>query len=300
MKAIQKQELSGRGRTPKGGRSKEQRRASPGRAARSITRSATRRTQIFIPPGERLGNKVIEFNERVEEVRRPPADRRPELQRAAGRDHRRHHRPQRRRQVDDLQNDHRAGARIRAIETGPTVQMAYVDQSRDASWKATTRPCSRNGRRPRHPQHQRRRDPVARLHRPLQLQGRDQQKLVGTLSGGERGRLHLAKTLLPGGNVLLLDEPSNDLDIETLRALEDALAGVRRQHHVRHFARPLVPKWTASRRTSSPSRAIRSGRSTPATTTTTGRQEAPHGHDDAGPRRICGSRRWEVRRYQAL
>mgnify|MGYP006170488253 FL=1 len=55
------------------------------------------------------------------------------------------------------------------------------------------------------------------------FKGADQQKLVGTLSGGERGRLHMAKTLLQGGNVLLLDEPSNDLDIETLRALEDAL-----------------------------------------------------------------------------
>jgi ATPase subunit of ABC transporter with duplicated ATPase domains len=55
------------------------------------------------------------------------------------------------------------------------------------------------------------------------FKGQDQQKLVGTLSGGERGRLHMAKTLLQGGNVLLLDEPSNDLDIETLRALEDAL-----------------------------------------------------------------------------
>jgi sulfate-transporting ATPase len=53
--------------------------------------------------------------------------------------------------------------------------------------------------------------------------GQDQQKKVGMLSGGERGRLHLAKTLLQGGNVLLLDEPSNDLDVETLRALEDAL-----------------------------------------------------------------------------
>jgi sulfate-transporting ATPase len=55
------------------------------------------------------------------------------------------------------------------------------------------------------------------------FKGGDQQKLVGNLSGGERGRLHMAKTLLMGGNVLMLDEPSNDLDIETLRALEDAL-----------------------------------------------------------------------------
>ncbi|AGF48532.1 sulfate-transporting ATPase [Candidatus Kinetoplastibacterium oncopeltii TCC290E] len=55
------------------------------------------------------------------------------------------------------------------------------------------------------------------------LKGTDQSKLVSDLSGGERGRLHLAKTLLSGGNVLLLDEPSNDLDVETIRALEDAL-----------------------------------------------------------------------------
>lgn len=55
------------------------------------------------------------------------------------------------------------------------------------------------------------------------FKGGDQQKLVGVLSGGERGRLHLAATLLKGGNVLLLDEPSNDLDVETLRALEEAL-----------------------------------------------------------------------------
>ena len=55
------------------------------------------------------------------------------------------------------------------------------------------------------------------------FKGGDQGKIVGNLSGGERGRLHLAKTLLAGGNVLLLDEPSNDLDVETLRALEDAL-----------------------------------------------------------------------------
>ncbi|MDQ2664149.1 MAG: energy-dependent translational throttle protein EttA [Candidatus Eremiobacteraeota bacterium] len=56
------------------------------------------------------------------------------------------------------------------------------------------------------------------------FKGGDQQKIAGTLSGGERGRLHLAKTLLAGANVLLLDEPSNDLDVETLRALEDGLS----------------------------------------------------------------------------
>jgi sulfate-transporting ATPase len=55
------------------------------------------------------------------------------------------------------------------------------------------------------------------------FKGQDQQKKVGTLSGGERGRLHLAHTLLTGANVLLLDEPSNDIDVETLRSLEDAL-----------------------------------------------------------------------------
>ena len=55
------------------------------------------------------------------------------------------------------------------------------------------------------------------------FKGNDQQKLVGNLSGGERGRLHLAKTLIAGANVLMLDEPSNDLDVETLRALEEAL-----------------------------------------------------------------------------
>ncbi|MDP4590809.1 MAG: ATP-binding cassette domain-containing protein, partial [Burkholderiaceae bacterium] len=55
------------------------------------------------------------------------------------------------------------------------------------------------------------------------FKGSDQTKRVGQLSGGERGRLHMAKTLLKGGNVLMLDEPSNDLDVETLRALEGAL-----------------------------------------------------------------------------
>ncbi len=61
----------------------------------------------------------------------------------------------------------------------------------------------------------------------LQLQGSDQQKKVGQLSGGERNRVHLAKMLKSGANVLLLDEPTNDLDVDTLRALEEALT-VRR------------------------------------------------------------------------
>lgn len=74
------------------------------------------------------------------------------------------------------------------------------------------------------------------------FKGGDQNKQVGQLSGGERGRLHLAQTLLTGGTVLLLDEPSNDLDVETLRALEDALlefAGcVRVISHDRWFLGP--------------------------------------------------------------
>ena len=108
------------------------------------------------------------------------------------------------------------------VVIGQTVKMAFVDQTRDALsddktvWEdvsggldiinvgkfqmASRAYCGR-----------------------FNFNGGDQQKKVGTLSGGERGRLHLAKTLIAGGNVLLLDEPSNDLDVETLRALEDAL-----------------------------------------------------------------------------
>ena len=108
------------------------------------------------------------------------------------------------------------------IKLGQTVKMAFVDQNRDdlsnekTVWEdvsggldiinvgkfqmASRAYCGR-----------------------FNFNGGDQQKKVGMLSGGERGRLHLAKTLIEGGNVLLLDEPSNDLDVETLRALEDAL-----------------------------------------------------------------------------
>ena len=109
-----------------------------------------------------------------------------------------------------------------AIKVGQTVQMAFVDQSRDdlANDKTVWEDISGGL------------DiiTVGKFQMPsraycgrFNFNGGDQQKRVGTLSGGERGRLHLAKTLLQGGNVLLLDEPSNDLDVETLRALEDAL-----------------------------------------------------------------------------
>jgi len=108
------------------------------------------------------------------------------------------------------------------IVIGPTARIVSVDQMRDALpndktvWEAVS-----NGQ-----------DilTVGKFEMPsraylgrFNFKGADQQKVVGNLSGGERGRLHLAKTLIEGGNVLLLDEPSNDLDVETLRALEDAL-----------------------------------------------------------------------------
>jgi sulfate-transporting ATPase len=105
---------------------------------------------------------------------------------------------------------------------GPTVKVSLVDQSReDLGNKKTVFEDVSGGA-----------DilTVGRFEMPsraylgrFNFKGGDQQKIVGNLSGGERGRLHLAKTLLQGGNVLLLDEPSNDLDVETLRALEDAL-----------------------------------------------------------------------------
>ena len=108
------------------------------------------------------------------------------------------------------------------IDVGPTVQMAYVDQSREhLSGEKTVFEELSEGR-----------DiiQIGKFEMPsrayighFNFKGADQQKIVGNLSGGERGRLHLAKTLMTGGNLLLLDEPSNDLDVETLRALEDAL-----------------------------------------------------------------------------
>ena len=178
--------------------------------------------EIFIPVGERLGHEVIEFKG----VSKAFGDRL---------------------LIDDLSFKVPAGAivgiigpngagkstifrMISGIEKpdsgevtlGKTVQLAHVDQSRDALedkknvWEAMSGGADiiTVGRFEIQS-----RAYIGRFN----FKGSDQQKLVGSLSGGERGRLHLAKTLLTGGNVLLLDEPSNDLDVETLRALEDAL-----------------------------------------------------------------------------
>jgi len=178
--------------------------------------------EIFIPVAERLGSKVIEFTN----VSKSFGDRM---------------------LIDNLSMNIPAGAIVGIIgpngagkstlfkliagkeqpdsgtvDIGQTVKMAFVDQHRDelanekTVWedisggldmitvgKFTMASRAYAGR--------------------FNFNGQDQQKKVGNLSGGERGRLHLAKTLIQGGNVLLLDEPSNDLDVETLRALEDAL-----------------------------------------------------------------------------
>ena len=108
------------------------------------------------------------------------------------------------------------------VKVGQTVKMAFVDQTRDdlndekTVWEDISGGLDILT--------------VGKFQMPsraycgrFNFNGGDQQRKVGMLSGGERGRLHLAKTLIEGGNVLLLDEPSNDLDVETLRALEDAL-----------------------------------------------------------------------------
>jgi sulfate-transporting ATPase len=109
------------------------------------------------------------------------------------------------------------------IRIGPTVKLAVVDQSRESLDDAKSVFDDVSGGRDLLQ--------IGRFEMPsraylgrFNFKGADQQKPVGALSGGERGRLHLAKTLMAGANVLLLDEPSNDLDVETLRALEDALS----------------------------------------------------------------------------
>ena len=108
------------------------------------------------------------------------------------------------------------------IDLGSTVDMAYVDQSRDhlADSKTVWEEVSEGQDIMRIGKHEiASRAYVGRFN----FKGTDQQKFVGTLSGGERNRVHLAKLLRRGANVLLLDEPTNDLDVETLRALEEAM-----------------------------------------------------------------------------
>ena len=178
--------------------------------------------EIFIPVAERLGNEVIEFTG----VSKSFGDRV---------------------LIDNLSFKVPAGAIVGIIgpngagkstlfrmiqgveqpdagevKVGKTAQLAFVDQSRDGLagdktvWQDVSGGLDNIV--------------VGKFVMPsraylgrFNFKGNDQQKLVGQLSGGERGRLHLAKTLAQGGNVLMLDEPSNDLDVETLRALEDAL-----------------------------------------------------------------------------
>jgi sulfate-transporting ATPase len=108
------------------------------------------------------------------------------------------------------------------VELGKTVNLAYVDQSRDSLEDAKTVFDAVSDGADILTVGKFEMGSRAYLGR-FNFKGGDQNKMVGQLSGGERGRLHLAKTLIAGGNVLLLDEPSNDLDVETLRALEDAL-----------------------------------------------------------------------------
>jgi ATPase subunit of ABC transporter with duplicated ATPase domains len=108
------------------------------------------------------------------------------------------------------------------LKIGPTVELGYVDQNRDALKPENSvfdeiagghDTIEMGGRKINA------RAYVARFN----FQGQDQQKSVGTLSGGERNRVHMAKLLRRGSNVLLLDEPTNDLDVDTLRALEEAI-----------------------------------------------------------------------------
>ncbi|HYU51332.1 MAG TPA: ATP-binding cassette domain-containing protein, partial [Gemmatimonadaceae bacterium] len=108
-----------------------------------------------------------------------------------------------------------------SLTIGDTVQLAYLDQTREFNDANTVYKEVSEGN-----------DVIQVGKREMQaraylaqfnFKGADQQKKVGSLSGGERNRLHLAKLLKSGGNLLLLDEPTNDLDVDTLRALEDAL-----------------------------------------------------------------------------
>src|SRR5262245_49737531 len=222
IKAM-KQELEWVRQNPKGRQAKSKARISRFNELATFEHQKRNETQeIFIPVAERLGNEVIEFKG----VSKGYGDRL---------------------LIDDLSFKVPAGAIVGIIgpngagkstlfrmiqgkekpdggeiAVGHTAQLAFVDQSREslANDKTVWEDVS----------HGLDNITVGKFVMPsraylgrFNFKGNDQQKRVGQLSGGERGRLHLAKTLSQGGNVLLLDEPSNDLDVETLRALEDAL-----------------------------------------------------------------------------
>jgi ATPase subunit of ABC transporter with duplicated ATPase domains len=110
------------------------------------------------------------------------------------------------------------------LVVGATVRIAWVDQTRDALDPDRTVYQEISGGEDEL-LFGRRRVNARAYCAGFNFRGADQQKKVGTLSGGERNRVHLAKLLKSGGNLLLLDEPTNDLDVDTLRALEDALLG---------------------------------------------------------------------------
>jgi len=218
-----KQELEWVRQNPKARQAKSKARIARFEELNSQEHQARNETQeIFIPVGDRLGNEVIEF----ENVSKAYGDRL---------------------LIDDLSFKIPPGAIVGIIgpngagkstlfrmitgketpdsgniKIGQTVKVAHIDQARDSLQNDKTVFDAISGGN----------DilTVGKYETPARayigrfnFKGGDQAKLVGQLSGGERGRLHLAQTLIAGGNVLLLDEPSNDLDVETLRALEDAL-----------------------------------------------------------------------------
>ena len=111
-----------------------------------------------------------------------------------------------------------------SLKVGSTVHIAYVDQSREALDPEKTVYQEISGGQDQL-QFGKRTVNARAYAAGFNFRGADQQKKVGTLSGGERNRLHLARLLKSGGNLLLLDEPTNDLDVDTLRALEEALLG---------------------------------------------------------------------------
>lgn len=222
MKAM-KQELEWVRQNPKARQAKSKARLSRYEEMSSVEYQKRNETQeIFIPPGERLGDQVMEFKN----VSKSFGDRL---------------------LIDNLSFNIPPGAIVGIIGPngagkstlfrmiqgkeapdsgeiviGQTVKISSVDQSREGLENDKTVYEAVSGGA----------DvlTVGRFEMPsraylgrFNFKGADQGKIVGSLSGGERGRLHLAKTLIQGGNVLLLDEPSNDLDVETLRALEDAL-----------------------------------------------------------------------------